>query len=49
MKKKDLINWYDRVYDLILIAIRLVEIPNNFEDFKELKKKIIEDEVVKEQ
>ena len=48
MKKKDLINWYDRVYDLILIAIRLVEIPNNFEDFKELKKKIIEDEVVKE-
>ena len=44
MKKKDLINWYDKVYDLILIAIRLVEMPNYFKDFKELKKKIIEEE-----
>lgn len=48
IKKKDLINWYDKVYDLILIAIRLVEMPNYFKDFKELKKNIIEDEAVKE-
>lgn len=48
LKKKDLINWYDKVYDLILIAIRLVEMPNYFKNFKELKKNIIEDEVVKE-
>ncbi|MGN1379042.1 MAG: hypothetical protein ACI4XR_01415 [Bacilli bacterium] len=48
IKKKDLINWYDKVYDLILLAIRLVEMPNYFKDFKELKKKIIEDETVKE-
>lgn len=48
IKKEDLINWYDKVYDLILIAIRLVEMPNYFKDFKELKKNIIEDEVVNE-
>lgn len=48
IKKKDLINWYDKVYDLILIAIRLIEMPNYFKDFKELKKNIIEDEAVKE-
>ena len=48
IKKKDLIDWYDKVYDLILIAIRLVEMPNYFKDFKELKKNIIEDEAVKE-
>lgn len=48
MKKKDLINWYDKVYDLILIAIRLVEMPNYFKDFKELKKKIIEEEKTEE-
>ena len=41
IKKKDLIDWYDKVYDLILIAIRLVEMPNYFKDFKELKKNII--------
>ena len=48
MKEKDLINWYDKVYDLILIAIRLVEMPNYFKDFKELKKKIIEEEKTEE-
>ncbi len=47
MNKKDLISWYDKVYDLILIAIRLVEMPNYFKEFKELKNKIIEDEKVK--
>lgn len=46
MSKIDLINWYDKVYDLVLIAIRLVEMPSYFKSFKELKKKIIEDEIV---
>lgn len=41
MKNKDLIAWYDKVYDLILIAIRLIELPNSFKEFKELKKEII--------
>lgn len=48
LKDKDLINWYDKVYDLILIAIRLVELPNDFREFKELKDKIIKDKTTKE-
>lgn len=47
MKKKELIKWYDKVYDLILIAIRLIEIPNSFKEFKELKSKILDDVEVK--
>lgn len=43
INNKDLIKWYDKVYDLILIAIRLVELPNSFKEFKELKKNIVED------
>ncbi len=41
MKKKDLIAWYDKLYDLILIAIRLIELPNVYKDFKDLKDMII--------
>lgn len=42
MTDEELINWYDKLYDLILIAIRLIELPNTLNDFKALKKNIIE-------
>jgi len=38
----DLIVWYDKLYYLILLAFRLLELPNKFKEFKELKKNIIE-------
>lgn len=41
LKKKEIIAWYDKIYDLIIIAIRLLELPNSFKEFKELKAKII--------
>lgn len=41
LKKKEIIAWYDKIYDLIIIAIRLLELPNSFKEFKELKTKII--------
>lgn len=48
MKDEELIKWYDKVYNLILIAIRLIELPKEFNEFKELKSKIIEaDELFK--
>lgn len=47
MTDKELINWYDKLYDLILIAIRLVELPNAFKDFKELKIKLNEEDTIK--
>lgn len=48
MNKKTLLCWYDKLYDLILIAIRLIEMPKNLKEFKELKNNIIESEAIKE-
>ena len=47
MSEKDLINWYDKIYDLILIAIRLLELPSIFDDFEILKNNILEEDIVK--
>lgn len=38
MEKEDLIKWYDRLYSLILIAIRLLEMKNKLSEFDVLKK-----------
>ena len=38
MEKEDLIKWYDRLYSLILIAIRLLEMKNKLLEFDVLKK-----------
>lgn len=43
MTDDELINWYDKLYDLILIAIRLLELPNSFKEFKELKTNIMKE------
>ena len=40
MGEEELLFWYDKVYNLILIAIRLINLPNEFNEFNELKKKI---------
>lgn len=37
MEKKDLIKWYDRLYSLILIAIRLLEMKDTLSEFDVLK------------
>lgn len=41
LKKQEIIEWYDKVYNLILIAINLLKLPNTYNEFKELKNTII--------
>ena len=44
MSEEQMINWYDKIYNLILIAIRLIEMPKTFKELKKLKEQIINDE-----
>lgn len=40
LKKEELLKWYDETYNLILIAIRLLELNNMMEPFEKIRKEI---------
>lgn len=42
--EKDLLEWYDRLYGLILTAIRLLEFNNQKSEYKDLKDKLVKND-----